>query len=107
MLEVADPDHFHGKIKAIRENFPRMKKADSMIVILPHNLPSSSLVESGYAIALSKNTVIFHREEVPYILRDAGSEIQHLKVYNFSEYDQIMEKVVADGRALFEGEALD
>lgn len=107
MLEVDDPTCFDGEIKAIRKNFPRMKRADSMIIILPHNLPSSALVESGYAIALSKNTVIFHREGVPYILKDAGSEIQHLKVYSFKDYDEIMEKIEADGKALFEGEVLD
>jgi hypothetical protein len=54
IIEKDDPEHFDGKTRAIRDNFPQMKQADSMLVIYPRNLPSSSLVENGYGIALSK-----------------------------------------------------
>jgi hypothetical protein len=103
IIENEDPAHFDGKTRAIRDNFPQMKQADSMLVIYPRNLPSSSLVENGYGIALSKRMVIFHREDLPYILAEAGGEIQNIKTYSFKEYKEIEEIIASNGMTIFDG----
>jgi hypothetical protein len=103
IIEKDDPAHFDGRTRAIRDNFPNMKRAESMLVIYPRNLPSSSLVENGYGIALSKRMVIFHRENLPYILAEAGGEIQNIKTYSFKEYNEIEEIIEANGMTIFDG----
>lgn len=102
-IQNENPFHFDGKTKAIRENFPQMKQADSMLVIYPCNVPSSSLVENGYAIALTKRIVIFHKERLPYILEDAGGAIHNVKTFAYEEFDDIRRTLDDNGMALFDG----
>lgn len=94
---------FDGKTKAIKNNFADLKKVDSLIVIYPWKRPSSSLVEIGYGIALSKKMVIFHREGVPYILEEAGGTIAHVKTYTFDKLEEIGSIIEANGMYIFEG----
>ena len=102
-IQNENPSHFDGKTKAIRENFPQMKQADSMLIIYPRNVPSSSLVENGYAIALTKRIVIFFKERLPYILEDAGVAIHNVKTFAYEEFDDIKRTLDDNGMALFEG----
>lgn len=103
VIEKEDPLRFDGKTKAIKDNFPQMKQADSMLIIYPRNVPSSSLVENGYGIALTKKIVIFHKEKLPYILEEAGGAIQNIKTYHYSSFDDIKDTLVDNGMALFDG----
>ena len=63
IFDHPDYNNFDGNTKAIKENFIQMKKVESMIVIYPKALPSSVLVEIGYALALCKKTIIFFGEK--------------------------------------------
>jgi hypothetical protein len=78
-----------------------MKQVDSMIIIYPESQPSSVLVEMGYALALSKKTVIFHKCTLPYILQEAGMNIGHIKTYRYNDFDEIHKKIVSNGMDLF------
>lgn len=96
-----DYNHFEGSTKAIKENFVKMKQVDSMIVIYPHNIASSVLVEIGYGLALCKKTVIFYNDTLPYILKDAGTSISHFDCRKYSGFDDIMNIIVSNGKQLF------
>lgn len=102
VFDKESPSSFDGKTKAIRDNFRNMKQVDSMLVIYPRTVASSVLVEIGYGLALSKKTVIFHREDLPYILEEAGTNIQHIDTRRFDEYSAIMDTIEKNGRELFE-----
>lgn len=95
-------EDFDGASTAIKQNFTKMKQVDCMLVIYPEKLPSSLLVEVGYAIALCKRIVIFHHEELPYMLKDAGNEMRHVKVKYFNSYDDIMREIISNGRDMFD-----
>ena len=103
LTDIESPDRFDGKTKAIKNNFPLMKHVDSMLVIYPWKLASSSLVEMGYGIALSKKMVIFYGEGLPYIMDEAGNSISNIKTYPFSSYEEISSIIERNGMALFEG----
>lgn len=94
-------DKFDGNTKAIKENFVELRQVDSMIVIYPKLTPSSVLVEIGYGLALSKKTVIFYRESLPYILKDAGTNISHIDCRLYSNFDDIMHIIDSNGKQLF------
>lgn len=102
-IEKDDPLRFDGKTKAIKDNFPHMKQADSMLIIYPKNVPSSVLVENGYGIALTKKIVIFYKEKLPFILEEAGGAIQNVKTYAYDCYDDIKNILICNGMALFDG----
>lgn len=103
IIDIDSPEHFDGKTKAIKSNFPLMKGVDSMLVVYPWKNASSALVEIGYGIALSKRMVVFHGEGLPYIMDEAGSSIANIKTYSFSSYDEINTIIESNGMALFEG----
>lgn len=103
IIDIDSPEHFDGKTKAIKNNFPLMKGADSMLVVYPWKNASSSLVEIGYGIALSKKMVVFYGEGLPYIMDDAASSITNIKTYSFSFYEEINSIIESNGMALFEG----
>lgn len=101
LFENSDYDHFDGNTKAINENFIELKQVDSMLVIYPKSVPSSILVEIGYGLALCKNTVIFYKEKLPYILKDAGMNISHIDLREYSSYDDIINIIDSNGKQLF------
>ena len=53
-IKISNRDRFDGNTKAIRENFTNLKQVDHLIVLYPHQSPTSTLIEAGYGIALTK-----------------------------------------------------
>lgn len=72
----------------------------------PEALPSSVLVEVGYAIALSKPTVIFtkSRQYLPFLLKDIDKTLTNVSVFEYTDPQEIVKKIRGNGRALFLGE---
>ena len=101
-LKVVPGKKFDGVTKSVKENFRNLRQIENLIVIYPKKLASSVLVEIGYCISLSKSTVIFYREGLPFMLRGAGEDIVHLHTRQFKEYDDILEQIEAEGKELFE-----
>ena len=103
-FEKDDYYNFDGHTKAIKENFVEMKQVDSMLVIYPNAQPSSVLVEIGYGLALCKKTVIFYKESLPYILKDAGTNISHIDTRKYNSFDDILSIIRSNGKQLFKDE---
>lgn len=102
---ILDKDNrtaFDGKVKAIKDNFLNLKQVESILVVYPKKLPSSSLVEIGYGIALTKRMVIFYKEGLPYILEDAGENIHNIKSFKYSSFSEISTILSSNGMAIFE-----
>lgn len=101
LFENKDYENFDGNTKAIKENFVSLKQVDSVIVLYPSKMPSSVLVEIGYALSLCKKTVIFYHEKLPYILEDAGTNITHIDSRQYSNFDDILHIIKSNGKQLF------
>ena len=104
VLETQKNEAFDGTTKAIKENFPRLKQVDTMIAIYPKSLPSSTLIEIGYGLALCKRIVIFYKDELPYMLCNAGEDIPHIKTIKYSSYEDITHTIKSNGKQLFDME---
>lgn len=96
-----DSGEWDGITTAVQDNFRNLFQIQHLIVLYPKQLPTSSLIEIGYGIALCKNTVIFYKEDVPYMLRGAAQDIAHLHTRQFRKYDDIMKAIKSD-KSLFE-----
>jgi len=97
----SDFDYELGAVKAIKNNFRNLKQTEYILVIYPHSVASSLLLEIGYGIALTKCVVIFHKEKLPYILSEARGNINHVMTIQYSEYDDIIKYIKSNGIALF------
>lgn len=109
LYEKDDYNNFDGNTKAIKENFVKLKQVDTMIVIFPKPTPSSVLVEIGYGLSLCKKMIIFYHEnnKLPYMLKDASTQIKHIDIRKYSNYDEILHIINANGKQLFEMEEDD
>lgn len=103
LFDIESPEVFDGKIKAIIENFEKMKQVDCMIIIYPQNVPSSILIEIGYGLSLSKKIVIFYRDKMPYILQGAANAITHIKTCKYDKFEEIRAIISSNGMHIFEG----
>lgn len=115
-VEVKSPlkdnawDDFEGPAAAIEKNYPDLKATESILVILPKNdsysKVSSIWLDIGYCLALTKKIVIFHEDELPYMLEAAGSYINHVHTYKPKDpsedfYDFIRKTLTSSKKALF------
>lgn len=102
MFDKEDRSSFDGKTKAIIDNFSDLKQVECMLVIYPKEIATSSLVEIGYGLALSKNMVIFYKEGLPYLLEESGGEIAHVKTYKYDSYEEITKTIKSNGMTIFD-----
>lgn len=96
-------EDFDGSIKSVKENFKHFKQSECVLVVYPEALPSSVLVEIGYAIALSKPTVIFtsSRECLPFLLKDIDGSLPNVSVFEYGDSQEIIKKIRRNGSELF------
>lgn len=92
-----------GQEKAILNDFKLLKESEHYVFIFPKKVTSSILMEMGYAIALSKNTLIFThgRRSLPYMLQQADKAISSIRIYIYKDFSEVINLVKANGQALF------
>lgn len=103
-IRISDRDRFDGNTKAIRENFSNLKQVDHLIILYPHQSPTSTLIEAGYGIALTKQILIFYKEGLPYMLEEAGETISHVRTFKYNNFDEIKKYLSKNGKMLFNQE---
>ena len=101
LLQIDNKEDFDGNVKAIGDNFPKMKQAESLLVIYPEYKPSSVLIEIGYGLALTKNTVVFYKGDLPYMLKGSAQSIDHIGTWQYKEYEDIEKHIRKNGSQLF------
>lgn len=99
--EIEDKSHFEGKDVAVKNNFRKLKQVDSFVLIVDKPRPSSSFVELGYAIALCKKTVIFYKKSLPYLIKNAGDNIPHVRVRQYSTFADLKKEILSNKMLLF------
>jgi hypothetical protein len=62
------------------------------------------MVELGYAIAISKKTVVFYKRELPFLVQKAGENIPHIRTVKFKNYEDIINEIIGNKMALFEND---
>ena len=98
--------NWDGIEDATRYDFEQLKESEHYILIFPERATSSILVEVGYAIALSKNILIFTngRDLLPYMLKKADKAIKkNVRIYEYVNFSEIVNCVIKDKQSLFTG----
>lgn len=92
-----------GQEKAILNDFKLLKESEHYVFLFPRKVTSSILMEMGYAIALSKNTLIFThgRKSLPYMLQEADKAIPSIRIYEYKDFSEVIKRVKANGKTLF------
>lgn len=100
--EIESKTEFEGENKAINKNFKKLKSAECLLAIYPNSIASSVLLEIGYAIALTKNIVVFtkNKKKLPFMLREADT-INNVKIFEFKNFKDIENRINMNGLDLF------
>lgn len=101
--DVLSSKAFDGEQVALIRDLSQLKESEACAFIIFANLPSSVLIEIGYAIALNKPTLIFckTREDLPFLLKRADHQIEKLNIFEVSDCEEIENIFDKDGDALF------
>lgn len=101
--EVLSSKTFDGEQVALIRDLSQLKESEACAFIIFESLPSSVLIEIGYAIALNKPILIFckTREDLPFLMRRADHKIEKLNIFEVSGFDEIESIFDKDGDALF------
>lgn len=101
---IARKSDFDGKEDSIEMGFSELKQCDYYVFIFLQRCISSTLIEVGYAIALRKKCIIFvkTRKELPFMLEQADKRNPNIKIYECSDYDDLVALVKKDGKYIFQ-----
>jgi hypothetical protein len=85
---------FNQSYLAANIDFNRLNESDLFILIHPRSVPSSTLVEAGWALAQGKTTLIFYKDQndLPFILRDV-KHLSYVHYFKFSEIEHLYETI--------------
>lgn len=66
-------------------------------------MPSSVLVEIGYAIALMKKTIIFVKQisDLPFMLEKANLRNTNIKTYTYKDNSELINQLKTDKTFIF------
>lgn len=99
---IESKSKFDGQEKAASDNFEKLKTSEFLLCFFPKPIPTSVLVEIGYGIALYKKIIIFtqkkNKSKLPYILQDGEKSFKNIKIYEYNENEEIIEKMRKNGK---------
>ena len=106
---ITTQHEFDEGFRALRKNFKILRRSHRFVMIFPEKLPSSTLVETGMALALGKKNVWFVRQgvDLPYILRRGGGasekdDLPMIQIYDYRDTQDIIGQISRYGPQLFE-----
>jgi hypothetical protein len=89
---------FDPPLLAIVDDFEKIRQSRYFVLLYPEKVASSALVETGFALALGKTTVMFvHRhDDLPFLLKNADA-LPSVRIYDFAD-DKSLQKLIAKNR---------
>jgi hypothetical protein len=95
---IKDIDDFHTPEASVKKDFMAIHKCAYFILIYPYKIPSSILVETGYAMCLNKKCLFFtpNRQELPFLLQQADKVFSKVKIREFKDLADIPKMIEDD-----------
>ena len=95
---MTESDFFHPSA-ALKYSVEKLNDTDCFILIYPENLPSSILVEAGWALAKDKSCLFFVHQnaQLPYMLQNA-SEYAKVRTVKYNHYEEILKFIEKHGK---------
>lgn len=80
---------------AVKDDLEAISKCKVFLMLYPARKASSVLFEAGCALALGKHCVYFvhDRKHLPFLLREAEQAFTNVRVYEFSDVDELKKKL--------------
>lgn len=88
---------------AADEALAQLRDSKYYVMVYGDRLLSSVFIEAGYAIALSKPSVLFVRSkaDLPYLLQAAQQNFRFIKVYEYRDAVDLIRIIRTNGRKIF------
>jgi len=88
---------------ALKEVFQVIRESRYYIGVYPKKVATGAYVEAGFAFALNKNCVIFttNMNDLPGIIRKAPGMLPHVKIYEYTDEEDLLSKVREYGIKIF------
>ena len=98
-----DVEDFDEKHVGAKRDFEALANSDRYLMILPEKLPSSVLVEAGFALALGTPSLLCvpHRDYLPYALQEIGQLALNVNVIPFERLVDLSAKIKRYGSNLW------
>lgn len=99
---IETKEDFDGEVSVINSNFCKLKSVKCLIAIYPTPIPSSVLMEIGYALALSKNIIVFtkNRRALPFMLREANT-LPFIQIHEYTDLEEIKTFIERNASTIF------
>lgn len=101
--QIASPAEFDPPDVAVRRGLVAITKSRIFMMLYTHDVPSSVLVEAGFALALRIPSVYFVRKglSLPFLLTAAQQAFPDVKMYDFSDIDAVVKHLKRYGSEIF------
>ena len=97
-------EEFESEDLSVAQNYSALKNSSNFLLIYPKKLPTSALIELGWAMVMNKPIIIFSkgRDELPYLMKNADSIYKNIAIYEYKKSSDIQKRFSANKRKLFE-----
>ncbi len=94
----------HAPALSLRDDLNSIQTCAFFLLVYPEPLPSSALVEVGYALCLAKRCMIFcpSRETLPFLLQHAEAAFSNVRIHTYDQPDDILTLLKRNRHKLFE-----
>ena len=103
-ININTLDEFDSNRDSAENDLKVLDESRSFVMILPsENLKTSCFVEAGYAIAKNKPSIYFIKNDndLPFMLKKIDAAINDIRIYEFSNNTNLLEKVQKNIKNLF------
>lgn len=82
-VAIEEPHLFDSPEDSANRDFEALRRIDSFVLLYPKPLPSSSLIELGYALALRKRILIIAPSmvDIPFLARGLTKTIHNTEIF--------------------------
>ena len=102
--EIGSFKEFESEDLSVTQVYSALKNSSNFLLIYPKKLPTSALIELGWAMVMNKPIIIFSkgRDELPYLMKNADSVYKNIAIYEYKTSLDIQARFSANKRKLFE-----
>jgi hypothetical protein len=102
--DIESMEKFQQPDDSLKDDFRNLRESRYFILLYPAKLASSVLLEAGWALAFGKPSVYFvsNREDLPFLLQQAGQTFNNVKIYECEKVDDILKIIKQKGEKLFQ-----
>lgn len=98
--EIGSFKEFESEDLSVIQVYSALKNSSNFLLIYPKKLPTSALIELGWAMVMNKPIIIFSkgRDELPFLMKNADSVYKNIAIYEYKTSSDIQTRFSANTR---------